>query len=153
MNYFQISPQVAGTLGDGSVVADYAERPLRISKLQFELTSWPEDDLIVAMIQGYAGTTRLAEAITAAGLTGIEFGSLEMIEGDQFWIKKKHHQGETIPEYCWFRFTGTHCVDDFGLIPLPVFPSLVVSDRALTLLRSFKFTNADVYDFDIHAQR
>jgi hypothetical protein len=49
-----------------------------------------------------------------------------------------------VPELLWFKFTGKAGVDDFGLIQGPgIFP-LVVSERALVLLKSFSFKNCEI---------
>ncbi|MBK8223958.1 MAG: hypothetical protein IPK73_23380 [Candidatus Obscuribacter sp.] len=149
MKYFQICPQVAGVCGDETVCDDWSSRPVVIRKLQFELESWPEDDLILATVGGYAGTSRLAEAIKKAELTGIEFDRLEMIKGDQFWLQEEEHANEKIPEYRWFKFTGEPGVDDFGIIGKPVALPLTVSERALKILRQFNMNNLRTKGFRV----
>lgn len=148
MKYFQISPETAGTTGDNTVCEDWSARPVVFHKLQFELESWPEDDLIEATIQGYAGTRALADAIQSAGLTGVIFDRLDMTKGDQFWLWENEHQGETIPEYLWFKFPGLAGVEDFGMIHAAVAFPLTVSEKALTVLKRFKIENCRIEDFD-----
>lgn len=148
MKFFQISPQCAGTTGDDTICEDWSARPVVLHKLQFELELWPEDDLIEATIQGYAGTRRLADAIKLAGLTGIEFDQLDMIKYDQFWLWEDEHKGEIIPEYLWFKFPGKPGINDFGQIPLPVVMELTISERALAVLKQFKIENCRIKDFD-----
>ncbi|MFA5911343.1 MAG: hypothetical protein WC815_21415 [Vicinamibacterales bacterium] len=148
MKFFQFSPQTAGTTGDKTVCEDWSARPIVFHKLQFELELWPEDDLIEAINQGYAGTCSLAEAIKAACMTGIEFDALDMIKYDQFWLWEEEHPGESIPEYLWFKFTGRAGIDDFGMTYIEDGFPLIVSERALKLLTSFKIGHCRVRDFD-----
>lgn len=148
MMFYQVGPECAGSVGDDSVFEDESVRPVRMSKFQFELNFWPEDDLIVATVQGYAGTERLSDAIKAAGLTGIEFDELDMVEGEQFFIHKKDRYGEILPKYLWFKLVGKPGLDDFGVIPGPVSLPLVVSERALHILATFDFKLAKVRALD-----
>ena len=53
-----------------------------------------------------------------------------------------------MPKLLWFKFVGKQGVDDFGLIDGPASFSLVVSERALGLLKSFNFTKCRIKDFD-----
>ncbi|MBP6743835.1 hypothetical protein KBI23_07955 [bacterium] len=148
MKFYQFSPQCVGTTGEDTICADWSARPVVFHKLQFELEYWPEDDFIGATIQAYAGTIVLANAIEAAGLTGIKFDRLEMIKGDQFWLWEEEHLGETIPEYLWFKFSGNAGIDDFGMIHAPVALPLTVSEKALAVLKQFKIENCRIKDFD-----
>lgn len=148
MRFYQISPEAAGTVGDATVCPDWSARPVIMHNFQFELESWPEDDFIGATIQGYAGTKPLADAIKAAGLTGIVFDRLDMIKGDQFWLWEEQHQGQTIPEFVWFKFPGLAGVEDFGMIHAPVAFPLTVSEKALAVLKRFKIENSRIKDFD-----
>jgi hypothetical protein len=148
MNFFRVDPFTIGTLGDDTIHEGWTDRPLKISKLQIELDAWPDDDLVEAAIYGFVGTNRLANAIKKNGFTGVDYDHVDVIEGDQFWIRKKEHPGETVPELLWFKFVGKPGVDDFGLIDGPGSFSLVVSDRALVLLKSFNFAKCRIKDFD-----
>jgi hypothetical protein len=80
---------------------------------------------------GFVGTPRLAETVKKSGFTGVEHDHVDVVEGDQFWIRKKEHPGEAVPELLWFKFVGMPGVDDFGLIDGPGSFPLVVSERAL----------------------
>lgn len=153
MNCYQISPYTIGSLGDDTVHQGWTDRPLKISKLQIELDFWPIDDLVEASIYGYAGTIRLAEAIKSNGLSGVEFARVDVIEGEQFWIHKDEHPGQAVPELLWFKFTGKAGLDDFGLIQGPVSFPLVVSDRALVLLKSFNIKGCRIKDYQPEARR
>jgi hypothetical protein len=119
---------------------------MRISKLQVEMDFWPDDDLLEASTYGYVGTYRLAEAIKKHGLTGVEFDHVDVIEGEQFFIQKDKHPGESVPELLWFKFIGKAAVDDFGLLQGPGSFPLVVSERALGVLKTFNFTECEIKD-------
>jgi len=148
MKFYQLNPDTIGSLGDDTVHEGWSDRPLKISKLQIVLDFWPDDDLVEADMYGYAGTHRLAEAIKKNGLTGVEYDDVDVEEGEQFWIRKEDHPGEAVPELLWFKFVGKAGVDDFGLIQGPGSFPLVVSERALALLKSFNFTKCGIKDFD-----
>jgi len=148
MKFFRLSLFTIGTLGDDTVHEGWSDRPLKISKLQIELDAWPDDDLTEAAIYGFVGTHRLAQAIKENGFTGVDYDHVDVIDGDQFWIRKKEHPGEAVPELLWFKFVGKPGFDDFALIDGPGSFPLVVSERALTLLKSFNFTKCEIKDFD-----
>ena len=148
MTFYQTSPQVAGCFGDDTEIHDISARPPKFSNFQFELTIWPDDDLIVASGGGYAGSTKLADAIKQAQLSGIEFDHVEMVDGDQFYKYRKRHASEKLPGFLWFKFIGQPGIDDFGLIPAPVNLPLVVSEKALNLLKTFNHEHLRIKDFD-----
>lgn len=148
MKFFQISPYTIGSLGDDTVHKGWEDRPLKISKLQIVLDLWPNDDLVEADFDGYAGTHRLAEAIRKNGLTGVEYAHVDVEEGDQFWIYKKDHPDESVPKLLWFKFIGKAGVDDFGLLQGPGSFPLVVSERALVLLKSFSLTGCRIKELN-----
>lgn len=153
MKFYRLEPDTSGGLGDDTVHEGWEDRPMRISKLQIELDFWPSDDFLVADMYGYVGTHRLAEAIKKNGLTGVEFDYVDVIEGDQFWLERDEHPGQELPELLWFKFTGQAGVDDFGLIQGPCTLPLVVSERALVLLRSFEISGAEIEDYQPEASR
>jgi hypothetical protein len=148
MKFFLLCPFTIGSLGDDTVHEGWSDRPLKISKLQIVLDAWPDDDLVEANMYGFAGTHRLAEAIKKNGFTGVEYDHVDVEEGDQFWIRKRKHPGEAVPELLWFKFVGRPGADDFGLVDGPAIFPLVVSERALALLKSFNFTKCEIKDFD-----
>jgi hypothetical protein len=148
MKFFRLDPFTVGSLGDNTVHEGWSDRPLKISKLEIVLDAWPDDDLVEADMYGYAGTQRLADAIKIGGFTGVEYDHVDVEEGDQFWIRKNEHPGETVPELLWFKFVGQAGIDDFGLIDGPGSFSLVVSERALATLKSFNFMKCRIKDFD-----
>jgi hypothetical protein len=148
MKFFQLNPQLVGSLGDETVHDGWSDRPLKIHKFQLWLKKWPEDDLVEADMYGYAGSPRLADAIKNNQLTGIEFDHVDVIEEEQFYIHKNDHPGEAVPELLWFKFTGQIAVDDFGLLQGPRSYPLVVSERALELLKSFSLNKCNIKDVD-----
>jgi hypothetical protein len=148
MKFFRLDPFTIGSLGDDTVHEGWSDRPLKISKLQIELDAWPYDDLVEADFDGFVGSHRLADAIKKNGLSGVEYDHVDVVEGDQFWIRKKEHLGEAVPELLWFKFIGRAGIDDFGLIDGPCSFPLTVSERALALLKSFNFTKCEIKDFE-----
>ena len=149
MRFYQINPQTIGWVGDDAVEEDMEARPVIIHKLQIDLEFWPDDDLVEAGLYGYCGTTKLMRAIKEAELTGVDFDKVEVIEGEQFFIQRKSHPNTELPELHWFKFyTGIPGTDDFGLLTGPVTSPLVVSEKALVLLKSFNHQKMEIKGFD-----
>jgi hypothetical protein len=146
MKYYCLGPQAAGDLGDRSVTGDLRERPPKVYKFHLQLERWPKDDLIDGFAT-YACTKRLAEALTVNKLSGFELDTVEITHDDQFHIWASLHENETLPEFLWLKITGKPGIDDFGMIQGPCPMPLVVSDRALRLLNSFKLTVCEIEEY------
>ncbi|SDM30777.1 hypothetical protein [Allokutzneria albata] len=130
MTYYIVEPD----FGDNTVF-DRTVQPAEVTRLEYRFTNWL-GDAILECTPCFIVTDTLAEAITTAGLSGAGFDDVEISlspEGEEL-IE------EPLPAWRWLRFSGTPHRDDFGLDK----SMLVVSERALELLREHGLEYADV---------
>ncbi|MCP3805056.1 hypothetical protein NLX83_37895 [Allokutzneria sp. A3M-2-11 16] len=135
MGFFIVEPEVAGELGPRTVF-DRAGHTLAVTRLEYQFFGWLGDP-IVESTPCFIVTEELSAAITAAGLTGATFDEVEVSvspEGEEFI------EGP-LPPWKWLRFTGEASHDDLGLNDGL---RLVVSERALGVLREHGLSNAEV---------
>lgn len=83
-------------------------------------------------------TEQARRALVAAGVTGADFGALEVGTSGLF---DDIHPGRTLPEFAWLRVVGQAAKDDFGL---HTDHRLVISERALNMLRGLGLEHASV---------
>jgi hypothetical protein len=129
MRYYSIGVQGVGSYDD---VRD-DETDAIIGK-ELVLTSWPDDDILCAMIDAYFVTSRLAEKLQGSRLTGFAIEPVKVVDGDQFWKYRKLYGSEPVPTLRHLLVTGTAGQDDFGKDR-----RLVVSESALAFLKSLSF--------------
>lgn len=146
MRFFAIAPEAAGNLGNDCVHGDITERPVQIYQPDFEFQFWPQDDLLDGFFT-YACTRRLAEALVHNNLTGFELDDLKISFEERFHQWAELHKGEVFPEFVWLKIQGRVGIDDFGELVGPVPKSLVVSERALQVLKQFKLGFCDIENY------
>jgi len=134
--YYNVDPEVAGGWGANMDVTRLPDQSLIVNKVHYQFDGWGGDALLEST-PIFIGTRKLAEAITSAGLNGVEFDSAEISKSVIF---NQLQPGVELPEFLWFKFYGMPGKDDFGLKNL----QLVVSKRALNLLQDQGIDNADV---------
>ena len=135
MNYFQLEPDVPGRLLNPRHVLDHFSE---ISTIHYVLECWPEDDIITS-IRAYLVKEGLALALKSSGMTGFEIKDCVVSKGDQFDIASPGY-GD-LPEFWWLYINGVPGVDDFGITKDLM---LVVSERALNLLKGFVIENTEI---------
>jgi hypothetical protein len=144
MNYFYIEPEVAGGLGENTIL-DHSVHPPRVERLNYEFDGWLGDGLLEAfpcLIVTRGG----ADAIEAAKLTGVEFAEVEVSVSEQFQMYE--HDVE-LPPFVWLRVSGVAGRDDFGIA---VDLRYVLSQRALDALQPVGLDHADIEPFDVTGQ-
>jgi hypothetical protein len=146
MKYYALGAEAAGDFGKNTVRGDVSDRPPKISYFHFELERYPHDDLLEALAT-YAITEQLAEALSANKLTGFEFGDVEISFDEQFHVWAEMHKGEELPKYMWLKVTGRPGIDDFGMVQGPCKYPLVVSDKAMRVLKQFKLSFCDIENY------
>ncbi|MGH7868849.1 MAG: hypothetical protein ACREP9_14760 [Candidatus Dormibacteraceae bacterium] len=137
MDYFIVEPEVAGELGPGTVF-DRTSLTVKVIRLEYQFFGWLGDS-IVESTPCFIVTETLATAIVAAGLTGAEFDEVKVSvspEGEEL-IE------QPLPRWKWLQLTGRACQNDLGLSDDS---RLVVSERALVVLRQHEFTDAEVIE-------
>ena len=133
-----LEPEVAGELGDDTVI-DRSAHPPRVSELHYVLTGWLGDELLESF-PCYIVTERVADALQRAGLTGCTFDAVKLEVSNQF---RELYLDRHVPMFRWLRITGRAFVDDFAMSDDHL---LVVSDRALAILKQFTLSECDIED-------
>lgn len=137
--YFVVEPEVGGGLGNNSVV-DSSVHPPRVSKLHYHFDGWLGDDVLESF-PCYLVTRALAVEMEEEELGGFHLDQAEVSKSDQF---EDLYPGLELPEFCWLKVTGKAGRDDFGISDDH---RLVVSNRALAVLRRRKIEHADIEEF------
>jgi hypothetical protein len=136
---FVLMPEVAGGLGDGTVI-DRSTTPPIVSRLHYVMEGWLGDDLLETF-PCYIVTERLGNALRSQSLSGIAFGSVQVSKSQQF---EDLYPNRQLPKFFWLKVTGNAGRDDFGL---SADFNLVVSDHALGILRRFNLSNCEIERF------
>lgn len=135
MAFHTVEPEVAGELGPRTEY-DRSTRPPGVTRLEYVFTGWLGDPLVESTPCFLVSET-LGERLEAAGLVGFRLDDVVVStspEGDELIDRE-------LPRWRWLRLTGSPGHDDFGVNDDVV---LVVSSRALGLLRRAGLENADV---------
>jgi hypothetical protein len=136
MKYFILSPEVAGHLGEHTIM-NRTVHPPKVSRLHYELDGWLGDELLETF-PCFVLTRELADALRDAELTGLGFGEVEVTTSAQF---KELYPERSVPSFVWLRPTGESAKHDLAL---DKDARLVVSERALDIFRSRNLENCDL---------
>lgn len=93
------------------------------------------------MVGNYVVTERLARAIRAEPLMGYALDVVEVSKGEDF---RAFFPRTRLPRLRWLKIVGVAGQSDFGFAPRR---GLVVSDRALAVMRRFAMRQASVEPF------
>ena len=139
MDYYTIEPEVAGELGEGTIM-DASVHPPLVSAVHYVITDWLGDDIIESF-PCYLVTPRLATALEPSGLTGFRLDAARVTLSEQ-----AADLGTTqAPEFRWLIITGRPADDDFGILANG---QAVVSEAALQALRSYTLDNCDIESYE-----
>jgi hypothetical protein len=136
MKYYFLEPEVAGGLGQNTVM-DRTVHPPVVTRLHYELDGWLGDELLETF-PSFIITDRLGKKIVDTMFTGIRLASVEVSTSEQF---RELYPSRTIPDFVWLKVLGRAGIDDFGIADDH---RLVVSERALEALA---LKHAGVSDF------
>jgi hypothetical protein len=107
---FALCP-VMGSIGDGTVIEHGAECPVCrqdtpkvIRSLEYLFDGWDGEDIVTAT-GAYAVTTRLRDAMKAAGVTGVEFRAMNARKSEN-WDDLAPDPGIDLPEFWQLVVTG-----------------------------------------------
>ena len=139
MKYFYVEPEVAGGLGENSLV-DRSVHPPVVSALHYRFDGWPEDALLESF-PIFIVSAVAKEDLAEMRASGVRFDQAEITTSDQF---EELYAGRQLPKFVWLRIVGKAGQDDFGIAPDG---RLVVSERALEALRGLGISNASVSPF------
>ncbi|MDB4923520.1 hypothetical protein [Mucilaginibacter sp.] len=140
MKKYIIEPEVAGQLGDDTVL-NYSTKPPIIEKLNYEFDDWLGDDFIEGF-QCFICSERLAEYIKKQNLTGYTFDDCKITKSQFF--NDLHEDGLILPLFYWFKIIGNEN-DDFFIVPNSM---LVVSQHALETLQAFNMDRCQIQEYE-----
>lgn len=136
MSFFLLNPEVAGGWGPNTQ-ADRTTHPPVVTHLHYEFQRWLGDDLLTTFPE-FIVTERLATALERSSLSGFDLDDVEVSPGDTW---EQLHDNRPVPRCRWLKVNGRAGATDFGLTELA---HLVVSERALELLRGFSLKACEV---------
>jgi hypothetical protein len=136
MKYFYLEPEVAGGLGDNTVM-DRSKHPPIVHKLHYDFDGWLGDALLESF-PCFITTVLAKEKLQLAEVTGVKFQSVEVTTSEEF---RDFYPNRKLPDFAWMQVEGIPRRDDFGVGPDS---RLIVSDRALQILREIGIPHAKV---------
>jgi hypothetical protein len=136
MQFYVVEPEVAGGWGK-NIVVDRSVAPARVEHLHYHFDGWLGDELLTTS-PVYICTERVAAALQAGKFSGFQLANVEISRSSQF---RELYPHRTLPPFRWLQVTGEAERDDFGLRA----SRLVMSERALSCLRSFSLNQAAVF--------
>jgi hypothetical protein len=139
MKYFCLEPEVAGGLGQNTVL-DRSVHPPIVRKLHHHFDGWLGDALLESF-PCFIATEAARLVIEAARLTGVRFERAEVTASEQF---RELYPGRTLPPFAWLVVSGKAGREDFGLAEDA---RLVVSETALEALRKLGVDHAVITKF------
>ncbi len=107
MQYYQIEPEVAGGIGEHSVI-DRSSGKMVVRKLHYEFYGWFGDELLEST-PCFIVLERLAREIESAQLTRISFDDVEVTKSDQF---EPLYPNRQLPKFVWLQIDGKPGQDD-----------------------------------------
>jgi hypothetical protein len=139
MQYFYIEPEVAGGLGS-STLLDSTVHPPVVERLEYCFDGW-QGDALLESFPCFITTESLAAQLMSSSMSGIQLGHVSITKSREFLELYPHR---SLPVFVWLRVTGQAGNDDLGIA---VDGRLVVSDRALTILKAFGISHSLVEEF------
>jgi hypothetical protein len=140
MQHAYIEPEVSGGLGDHTIM-DRRVHPPIVSKLHYQMEGWL-GDAILESFPAFIVTEEAKQGLLASGVTGAIFAEVEVTTTDDF---RALYPDRELPLFAWLKPEGEAGHADFGTASDG---RLVVSERALNVLRQFGLANALVEPFD-----
>lgn len=136
MRYYVIEPEVAGGLGENTIM-DQSVHPPKITSLHYNFEGWL-GDVLLESFPCFIATEDVVRELKSMGSTGVSFDRVEITKAKQFDDLYPDRQS---PEFKWLKVSGKPGVDDFGLADDF---RLVISQPVLNLLKSHGLRNAIV---------
>lgn len=134
--YFELEPEVAGGLGENSVL-DSTIHPPSVKHLHYSFDGWLGDCLLESF-PCFIVSEQLSNAMEKSELTGYSLSSVEVTKSEQFL---ELHSELELPIFYRLNITGNRMVDDFSLSDSN---TLLASNSALELLKENGLTNCQV---------
>lgn len=136
MTYYLLRPEVAGQLGDATVM-DRSVHPPLVTHLEYAFDGWMGDELLEAF-SSFIVTAKLASLLEGVGLTGFRLADVDITLSEEYL---DFGCDENLPEFRWLQITGRQLSDDFGLSQNG---SLVASESTLAVLSQGQIDNCGI---------
>ncbi|MFK0692083.1 hypothetical protein ACFX5Q_28310 [Mesorhizobium sp. IMUNJ 23033] len=140
MRYFEIKPDVAGGLGEDTVM-DTSVHPPVVSKLVYRVEGW-FGDVLVTTFPCFLVTEEARRGLLAIGISGATFAEAEITTSEDF---QELQPDVELPVFVWLKVDGRAGRDDFGINQNL---NLVVSERAFDVLDELGLPSASIKPFD-----
>jgi hypothetical protein len=139
MKHYSLEPEVSGGWGKRTE-ADTTVHPPIVYKLHYQFDGWLGDSLIESF-PCYLVTSDLADLIISSGFTGAEIRDTEITISEEFIAL---HEDQVLPNFKWLHVIGIAGQHDFGICSNL---TLIVSDRALMLLKKKQLDHCDIEEW------
>ncbi|MBQ0926659.1 hypothetical protein [Saccharopolyspora endophytica] len=143
MTHHKLTPDVPGEIGDDTEL-DRSVHPPRVLHLAYVIDNWLGDDLLEAY-PAFMVTDHLRGLLEGSGLSGYEIRQADVTIEEEARDTLPMIGRTEFPEFLWLHVTGKPGHDDFGLTAKG---DLVVSDRALEVLRQGHIDRCDIDEYD-----
>ncbi|TIV24700.1 MAG: hypothetical protein E5V74_01315 [Mesorhizobium sp.] len=140
MRYFDVRPDVAGGLGDHTILDNRVHPPI-VHKLHYEIEGW-FGDALVTTFPCFLVTEEAKQALLNMGISGANFADAEITVSDEF---HELQPGQHLPEFVWLKVDGRAGHDDFGIASNY---DLVISQRVLDLFERLGIPSAVIEPFN-----
>ncbi len=140
MKYYQIEPEVAGGIGEHSVI-DRSTGKMIVHKLHYVFDDWG-GDVLLESCPCFIVTESAKKKLQSIYATGIRFDKVEVTTSELF---QQLVPDLELPKFFWLQIDGKPGQDDFGICKDP---GLVISERALEVLRGLGISNALVTPYE-----
>ena len=137
--YYYIEPEVAGGIGEKSVL-DRSVHPPIVTRLHYEFDGWLGDALLESF-PSFIMTEDAARRLLQAHVTGAMLGDVEISTSEVF---KELYPRRQLPKFVWLQITGRAGYDDFGVA---VNHRLVISERVHDILKTLGISHAEIGPF------
>ncbi|MBN3265079.1 hypothetical protein [Pectobacterium brasiliense] len=128
---YYIEPEVAGELGDGTVM-DTSIHPPVVKKLELCFSGWLGDDLLECY-PCFIVTERLENELRNIAQDNVFFEKINVNQSDEFG---ELYPGKKLPNFYWMKFINGK------EIFLSEDQRLAVSERIMNILSNFNISNA-----------
>lgn len=139
MKYYYIEPEVAGGLGERTIM-DATIHPPKITKLHYQLDGWM-GDVLLETFPCYIITETAMKEIELSDATGVGFDRVEVTLSDNF---REMYPDRNIPLFYWIQVNGICGLDDFGITQDF---RLVISEKMLLLLQQLGISHSEIEGF------
>ncbi len=139
MEYFELEPEVAGELGEKTII-DTTTHPPIVGKLEFIFTGWLGDD-IIECFPVFLVSERLKKLLQTTSLSGFTIEECDINISE----KMRELKPSTNPgQFFWLKVYGKSNLEDFFISSDNM---LIVSSKALEILNQVRIENCLIEEY------